>query len=117
MLDRRIGVRRLQKIDVKSEHPLVVATYVFRCKAECIAIEGESPTSGDSSPAVALWDVSWQNVARITSKHNSGMRGSLIKSAAIQNVYLKRPFFSILALFFTNLIEGTYSLSKMRNIA
>ena len=50
MLDRRIGVRRLKKIDVKSEHPLVVATYVFRCKVESIAIENERPTIGTTGP-------------------------------------------------------------------
>jgi hypothetical protein len=37
MLDRRIGIRRLKKIDIKSEHPLVAATYIFRCKAEGLA--------------------------------------------------------------------------------
>jgi hypothetical protein len=50
MLDRRIGVRRLKKIHVKSEHPLVVATYVFRCKAEGIAIENERPGTGMDGP-------------------------------------------------------------------
>jgi len=40
MLDRRIGIRRLKKIDIKSEHPLVAATYIFRCKAEGLASEG-----------------------------------------------------------------------------
>lgn len=34
MLDKRLGTRRLKQIDVSSEHPLVMATYHFRCKAE-----------------------------------------------------------------------------------
>ncbi|MDO9264172.1 MAG: hypothetical protein Q7U02_09410 [Desulfosalsimonadaceae bacterium] len=36
MLDRRLGVRRLHKIDATSERPLVRATYAFRCQAEGI---------------------------------------------------------------------------------
>lgn len=50
MLDRRIGVRRLKKVDVKSEHPLVVATYVFRCEAEGIVTENERSTIGTTGP-------------------------------------------------------------------
>lgn len=36
MLDRRVGIRRLRKIDVLREHALVRATHVFRCQAEGI---------------------------------------------------------------------------------
>jgi len=38
MLDRRLGIRRLQKINAESEHSLVRATYVFRCKAEGVVM-------------------------------------------------------------------------------
>jgi hypothetical protein len=34
MLDRRLGKRRLEKIDVASEHSLVKTTYFFRAQAE-----------------------------------------------------------------------------------
>jgi hypothetical protein len=39
MLDRRLGKRRLKSIDIKSEHPLVKTTYLFRVQAEGIINE------------------------------------------------------------------------------
>jgi len=39
MLDRRLGIRRLKKINVETEHPLVKATCLFRCRAEGIETE------------------------------------------------------------------------------
>lgn len=39
MLDRRVGIRRLRKIDGPREHALVRATHMFRCRAEGICGE------------------------------------------------------------------------------
>ena len=45
MLDRRLGVRRLRKIDTDHEHPLVRVTYVFRCRAEGLTAKREAPNN------------------------------------------------------------------------
>lgn len=39
MLDRRLGKRRLKDINIKSEHPLVKATYLFRVQVEGFIID------------------------------------------------------------------------------
>jgi hypothetical protein len=36
MLDRRLGKRRLARLDVSREHPLVQRTYCLRCQAESV---------------------------------------------------------------------------------
>jgi hypothetical protein len=38
MLDRRVGKRRLAALEMTTEHPLVLATYQFRCLAEGVRI-------------------------------------------------------------------------------
>jgi len=43
MLDRRLGIRRLRKTGKETMHPLVRATYLFRCQAE-----GVEPSGSDS---------------------------------------------------------------------
>lgn len=41
MLDRRLGKRRLQNMDVRTEPPLLQLLYLVRCQAEGIAIDQE----------------------------------------------------------------------------
>ena len=43
MLDRRLGLRRLRKIEISSEHPLVQATYLFRCESEGLFEKAAQP--------------------------------------------------------------------------
>jgi hypothetical protein len=39
MLDRRVGKRRLVKLDVKNEHGFIRLCYRLRCEAENIVID------------------------------------------------------------------------------